>query len=232
MRKLFSLVLMLFLSLAVHGEQLHPILTLGSPAPDFALPGADGKVHTLKDYAAKRVVVVVFTCNHCPIAQMYERRIEQLYEDYGKRSVAIVAIQGNDPKALTIDELDSSDISDTLDDMKIRVQYKHLAYPYLYDGATQSITRAYGPQATPHVFIFDKDRRLRYEGRIDNSYRMEMVKNQDARNAIEALRAVKEVPATHTNVFGCSTTWQEKEALREAAERKMEASPVNVEAVD
>jgi len=95
MRKLFSFVLMLFLSLAVHGEQSHPILTLGSPAPDFALPGADGKVHTLKDYAAKRVVVAVFTCNHCPIAQMYERRIEQLYEDYGKRSVAIVAIQGS-----------------------------------------------------------------------------------------------------------------------------------------
>jgi thiol-disulfide isomerase/thioredoxin len=80
MRELFSFVLM------------HPILTLGSPAPDFALPGVDGKVHTLKDYAAKRVVVVVFTCNHCPIAQMYERRIEQLYEDYSKRSVAIVAI--------------------------------------------------------------------------------------------------------------------------------------------
>ena len=116
--------------------------------------------------------------------------------------------------------------------MKIRVQYKHLAYPYLYDGATQSVTRAYGPQATPHVFIFDKDRRLRYEGRIDNSYRMEMVKTQDARNAIEALLAGKEVPVTHTNVFGCSTKWQEKEALREAAERKMEASPVNVEAVD
>jgi peroxiredoxin len=232
MRKLFNFALMLFLSLAVHGEQSHPILTLGSPAPDFALPGADGKVHTLKDYAAKRVVVVVFTCNHCPIAQMYERRIEQLYEDYGKRSVAIVAIQGNDPKALTIDELDSSYISDTLDDMKIRAQYKHLAYPYLYDGATQSVTRAYGPQATPHVFIFDKDRRLRYEGRIDNSYRMEMVKTQDARNAIEALLAGKEVPVTHTNVFGCSTKWQEKEALREAAERKMEASPVKVEAVD
>jgi peroxiredoxin len=194
MRKLFSFALMLFLSLAVHGEQSHPILTLGSPAPDCALPGADGKVHTLKDYAAKRVVVVVFTCNHCPIAQMYERRIEQLYEDYGKRSVAIVAIQGNDPKALTIDELDSSYISDTLDDMKIRAQYKHLAYPYLYDGATQSVTRAYGPQATPHVFIFDKDRRLRYEGRIHNSYRMEMVKTQDGATRLKHFWPAKKFP--------------------------------------
>ena len=232
MSNLFCFVLMVLLSLTVHGEQLHPVLTLGAPAPDFVLPGVDGKIHTLKDYAASRVLVVVFTCNHCPIAQMYERRIEQMYEDYGKRGVAIVAIQGNDPKALTIDELDSSDISDTLDDMKIRVKYKQLAYPYLYDGATQSVTRAYGPQATPHVFIFDKDRRLRYEGRIDNSYRMEMVKTQDARNAIEALLAGKEVSVTHTNVFGCSTKWQEKEALRETAERKLEASPVNVESVD
>ena len=87
-------------------------------------------------------------------------RIEQMYEDYGKRGVAVVAIQGNDPNATTIGELDSSDIGDTLEEMKIRVQYKHLHYPYLYDGATQSVTRAYGPQATPHVFVFDKDRRF------------------------------------------------------------------------
>jgi peroxiredoxin len=144
----------------------------------------------------------------------------------------VVAIQGNDPKAITIDELDSSDISDTLDEMKIRVQYKHLHYPYLYDGATQAVTRKYSPQATPHVFIFDKDRRLRYEGRMDNSYRIEMVKTQDARNAIDALLANKEVAVTHTPVFGCSTKWQEKKALREASERKLDAQPVDVELVD
>lgn len=232
MRKLFTLALTMLLSSTLHGQTQHPILSLGSPAPDFSLPGADGKTHKLSDYASSRVLVVVFTCDHCPIAQMYERRIEQLYEDYGKRGVAVVAIQGNDPKALTIDELDSSDISDTLDEMKIRVQYKHLHYPYLYDGATQAVTRKYGPQATPHVFIFDKDRHLRYEGRMDNSYRIEMVKTQDARNAIDALLAGKDVPVTHTAVFGCSTKWQEKEALREASERKLEAQPVNVELVD
>jgi len=232
MQKLFTFVLISLIPMALHGQHLHPILALGSSAPDFSLPGVDGKTHKLSDYASSRVLVVIFTCNHCPIAQMYEHRIEQLYEDYGKRGVAVVAIQGNDPKALTIDELDSSDISDTLDEMKIRVQYKHLHYPYLYDGATQSVTRAYGPQATPHMFIFDKDRRLRYQGRMDNSYRIEMVKTQDARNAIEALLANKEVPVTHTAVFGCSTKWQEKEALREAAERKLEAQPVSVEPID
>jgi len=232
MRKLFTLVPIALLSLTLCGQTQHPILALGSPAPDFALPGVDGKTHKLSDYESSRVLVVVFTCDHCPIAQMYEHRIEQLYEDYGKRGVAVVAIQGNDPKALTIDELDSSDISDTLDEMKIRFQYKHLHYPYLYDGATQAVTRKYGPQATPHVFIFDKDRHLRYEGRMDNSYRTELVKTQDARNAIDALLANKEVQVTHTAVFGCSTKWQEKETLREASERKLEAQPVTVELVD
>src|SRR5277367_5139024 len=212
----------LLASLSIWGQQTHSILPLGSPAPDFSLPGVDGEIHKLSDYASSPVLVVVFTCNHCPIAQMYERRIEQLYEDYGKKGVAVVAIQGNDPKAIRIDELDSSDVSDTLDDMKIRVQYKHLHYPYLYAGDTTSVTRAYGPQATPHVFIFDKDRRLRYEGRVDNSYRIEMVNTQDARNAIDALLANREVPVKKTGVFGCSTKWQEKEASRLESLRKID----------
>jgi peroxiredoxin len=232
MRKLYILALMLVMSLTLDAQIAHPILPLGSLAPDFSLPGVDGKVHRLKDYAGSRVLVVVFTCNHCPIAQMYEQRIEKLYEDYGPRGVAVVAIQGNDPKALTIDELDSSDISDTLEEMKIRVQYKHLHYPYLFDGATQAVTRKYGPQATPHLFVFDQGRHLRYEGRMDNSYRIEMVKTQDARNAIDSLLANKEVATPHTPVFGCSTKWQEKEALREAAERKLEMQPVDVQLVD
>jgi peroxiredoxin len=227
---LFAFVILL--SVSLWGQQAHPILPLGSPAPDFALPGVDGKIHKLSDYASSPILAVVFTCNHCPIAQMYERRIEQLYEDYGKRGVAVVAIQGNDPKAIRIDELDSSDVSDTLDDMKIRVQYKHLHYPYLYAGDAESVTRAYGPQATPHVFIFDKDRRLRYEGHFDNSYRIEMVKTHDAQNAIDDLLAGKEVAVKHTGVFGCSTKWSEKSEQREAAERKLEAEPVHVEKVD
>ncbi|WP_236657396.1 redoxin domain-containing protein [Acidisarcina polymorpha] len=232
MRKFFGMVLMLAASLTLRGETTHPILAVGSQAPDFSLPGVDGKIHKLSDYASSPILVVVFTCNHCPIAQMYERRIEQLYEDYGKRGVAVVAIQGNDPNATTIDELDSSDLGDTLDDMKTRVQYKKLHYPYLYDGATQSVTRAYGPQATPHVFVFDKERHLRYEGRFDNSYRIEKVTTQDARNAVDDLLAGKPIAVTHTAVFGCSTKWQEKEALRAAYEQKLEAQPVNLDLVD
>ena len=226
---MWRMICLLLLTFSVSAQNAHPILALGSPAPDFSLPGVDGQTHHLADYAASPILVVVFTCNHCPIAQMYEQRIQQLETDYRSRGVAVVGIQPNDPKALRIDELDSSDISDTLDEMKIRVEYKHLRYPYLYDGETQSVARAYGPQATPHVFIFDKDRKLRYEGRMDNSYRQELVNSQDARNAIEALLANHEVPVKKTGVFGCSTKWQEKEASRVESLRKIEEQPVKLE---
>jgi len=229
MWKLFA-VLLITLG-AASAEEVHPILALGSQAPDFSLPGVDGQIHKLSDYASSPILVVVFTCNHCPIAQMYEKRIQQLATDYKDKGVAVVAIQGNDPQAIRIDELASSDVSDTLPEMKIRVQYKHLTYPYLYDGDTQKVTRAYGPQATPHVFIFDQQRHLRYEGRIDNSYRTELVKTQDARNAIDALLAHKEVAVKHTGVFGCSTKWSEKAAGRQAALEKIDEQPVTVETI-
>src|SRR5580692_3097689 len=228
-KKMWRLICLFLLTFPAWGQNAHPILPLGSSAPDFSLPGVDGKVHSLADYGSSPILVVVFTCNHCPIAQMYEQRIQQLEADYRDRGVAVVAIQPNNPKAIRIDELDSSDISDTLDEMKIRVAYKNLHYPYLYDGETQSVTRAYGPQATPHVFIFDKDRKLRYEGRVDNNYRKELVNSQDARSAIDSLLANREVPVKKTGVFGCSTKWQEKEASRIEALRKIDEQPVRVE---
>jgi peroxiredoxin len=229
MRKICTVILFLAFTFAAWAEEVHPILPLGSPAPNFELPGVDGRTHKLSDYAASPVLVVVFTCNHCPIAQMYETRIQKLADDYHSRGVAVVAIQPNVPEAIRIDELDSSDMSDSLDEMKLRAQYKHLHYPYLYDGATQSVARAYGPQATPHVFIFDRERHLRYEGRMDNSYRVELVKSQDARNAIEAFLAQKDVAVKHTGVFGCSTKWKEKEASRLEGLRKIESQPVRLE---
>jgi peroxiredoxin len=226
---MWRILILVTFSLGVWAQESHPILAPGSPAPNFELPGVDGKTHKLADYAASPVLVVVFACNHCPISQMYERRIAELTADYKDRGVAVVAIQPNDPKAIVIDELDSSDMSDSLEEMKIRAQYKHLTYPYLYDGETQSVTRAFGPQATPHVFVFDSGRRLRYEGRMDNSYRAELVKTHEARDAIDALLEHREVAVKHTGVFGCSTKWREKEAARLAALRKIEAQPVLLE---
>jgi peroxiredoxin len=232
MPRALTALLLFLISLPLCAQPAHPILAEGAAAPDFTLPGVDGKIHKLSDYAASPVLVVIFTCNHCPIAQMYEHRIEELYTDYRQKGVAVVAIQGNDPKAIRIDELDSSDVSDTLADMKIRVAYKHLDYAYLYAGDTPSVTSAYGPQATPNVFIFDKTRHLRYQGRFDNSYRIEKVKTHDAQNAIDALLAGKAVAVTHTGVFGCSTKWPEKLAQREETDRKIEAEPVHLDKVD
>ncbi len=223
------LALTVLLSLAAWAQQAHPILAIGSAAPDFDLPGIDGSNHKLADYASSPILVVVFTCNHCPIAQMYERRIAQLATDYADRGVSVVAIEPNDPKAITIDELDSSDMSDSLEEMKVRAQYKHLSYPYLYDGETQSVTDAYGPQATPHAFVFDSSRRLRYEGRVDNSYRSELVTTHEVRDAIDALLARREVAVKHTGVFGCSTKWKEKHAAQLEALRKIESQPVQLE---
>jgi peroxiredoxin len=225
------LLVLLLVSLTASAEESHPILPLGSAAPNFVLPGVDGKTHQLSDYASSPVLVVAFLCNHCPISQMYERRVEQLAADYKSKGVAVVAIEPNDPKAIRIDELDSSDTSDSLAEMKIRAQYKHITYPYLYDGETQEVTRAYGPQATPHVFIFDKQRHLQYEGRIDNSYRTELVKTNDARDAIDALLNQREVAVRHTGAFGCSTKWKEKSADRLAALEKIAEQPVSVELV-
>jgi len=219
------------LTLTAQAASDHPILQPGSKAPDFSLPGIDGKTHSLADYASSPVLVIVFTCNHCPIAQMYEQRISQLAADYNKRGVAVVAIQPNAPEALRVDELDCSDISDSLEEMKIRAEYKHLSYPYLYDGETQQTARAYGPQATPHVFIFDRERRLKYEGRMDDNYRLERVKSQDARAAIEAVLAGRAPAAAHTGVFGCSTKWKEKEAARLEAQRKLDSLPVKLDMV-
>src|ERR1700733_11047495 len=187
-----------------------PILKIGAHAPDFNLPGIDGKTHSLADYSSSKVLVVIFNCDHCPIASMYEKRIKQLVSDYGSRSVSIVVIMGNDPKAIHLSEKGHTDLGDTLPEMKLRAAYRHFNYPYLYDGDTQAVALKYGPTATPHAFIFDQQRILRYEGRIDSNQREELATKHEARDAIEALLAGKAVPVTDTPAVGCSTKWAYK----------------------
>lgn len=208
-----------------------PVLKVGSPAPDFNLPGVDGKMHRLQDYASSKVLVVIFSCDHCAIASMYERRIKQLTSDYRNRGVSVVVIMGNDPKALHLVEIGHSDVGDSFADMKLRAAYRHFNYPYLYDGDTQSVTRKYGPTATPHVFIFDQHRILRYEGRIDNNPREELATKHEARDAIEALLAGKPVLVQDTPVVGCSTKWAYKEAGVSEEVAETNAKPVTLEMV-
>jgi len=228
---MWRLFLLLIVPLFAFADEPHPTLALGSPAPDFSLPGIDGKTHTLSEYAGSKVLVVVFTCNHCPTAQLYEPRIKKLADDYRGKDVKLVAIQPNNPDAIRLDELGYTDVSDSLDEMKIRAAYRHFNFPYLYDGDKQETARAYGPKATPHVFIFDRERNLRYEGRVDNSQRESLVKTQDARNAIEALLADKPVTVAHTGVFGCSTKWISKQASRLEEMKKIESEPVRLDLV-
>jgi thiol-disulfide isomerase/thioredoxin len=224
---------LLFLTLAtaapVHAaEDGPPVLPIGAPAPDFCLPGIDDQTHCLKDYASSKVLAIIFTCNHCPTAQLYETRIKQLVEDYQDRGVTLVAIEPNNPEAVRLDELGYTDVSDSFAEMKIRAVYRRFNFPYLYDGETQKVSRAYGPTATPHLFIFDSERRLRYEGRVDNNPREPLVTRRDARLAMDALLAGKPVAVPKTPSLGCSTKWMYKEQSRREAIAKIENEPVTV----
>lgn len=206
-------------------------LEIGDAAPDFDLPGVDDKNHQLAQYADAKVLMVLFTCNHCPTAQAYESRLNQLYADYSEKGVALVAISPNDPSAVRLDELGYSDLGDTLADMKVRAKEADYKYPYLYDGENQKVALAYGVLATPHVFIFDAERKLQYKGRIDDS-EVKTPTSNDARNAIDALLAGKEVPVPVTRPFGCSTKWMTKRAGAAESMKKWSAEPVELTTID
>ncbi len=207
-------------------------LPLGSPAPDFTLPGVDGRDYALKDFAAAKLLVVVFTCNHCPSAQAYEERIKQLTSDYQKKGVAVVAIMPNDAKSVRLDELSWTDLSDSFPEMKIRARDRHFNFPYLYDGDAESVSRAYGPVATPHAFVFDAARKLRYAGALDDSERGKHVQKSYVRDALEALLAGQEPPVTKSKVVGCSVKWAGKAETVRAYLETVAAEPVSLVPAD
>ena len=207
-------------------------LALGSAAPDFKLPGVDGRKHALKDFKSARILLIVFTCNHCPTAQYYEPRLKQLVADYKDKGVATVAIMPNDPKSVRLDELGWTDLSDSFDEMKVRAKEQKFDFPYLYDGDTEGVARAYGPVVTPHAFVFDKQRKLRYVGAIDDSERVQHVTKHYVRDALDALLAGKEVPVAKTKVAVCSIKWAGKTDLVKAYMDKLATEPVSVSRVD
>ena len=211
----------------------HTPLAIGSKAPDFKLKGVDGKMYSLASFNSSKILVIVFTCDHCPTAQAYEQRLIQLTKDYKPRGVAVVAIMPNDPKSVQLDELGYADLGDSFEEMKIHAKRKHFNFPYLFDGDHETVAQAYGPVATPHVFIFDKDRILRYQGRIDDVEKPTGTpKNLDTKNAIDALLAGKEVRVKTTKVFGCSIKWAEKENLVAKSDKEWAANPVTLETID
>ena len=147
-----------------------PTLKPGAKAPDFNLPGIDGKNWKLSDFDKSKILVVIFTCVHCPTAQYYEERIKQLVVDYKDKGVGFVAISPNDPESVRPDEKGYTDLGDTLEDMKIRARDHQFNFPFLMGGGQyEAVSKAYGAKATPHAFIFDAERKLQYVGRIDDS---------------------------------------------------------------
>lgn len=210
----------------------YPVLPLGSPAPDFALPGVDGRTYRLKDFADAKLLAIVFTCNHCPTAQAYEERLKQLVDDYRPRGVAFLAVNPNSPDAVRFDELGYTDLDDTLESMKIRAAHKEFNFPYVDDGPTQTTSKRFGPVATPHVFVFDGERRLRYQGRIDNSEREDLVTRRDTRAALDALLAGRAPSPAETKVFGCSTKWGDKAESNRRWMEKVRGEAVALESAD
>lgn len=206
-------------------------LEIGAAAPDFKLPGVDGRDYSLGDFAKSKLLLVVFTCNHCPTAQAYEERIVQLHRDYQEKGVALIAISPNDDAAVRLDELGYTDVGDSFADMKLRAKERDFKFPYLYDGETQQASQAFGVVATPQVFLFDANRKLRYVGRIDNSDVKE-VTSHDTRNALEALLAGKPVPVEKTRTFGCSTKWAEKRSEATTSLEKWNQEPVTLNTLD
>ena len=207
-------------------------LAIGSVAPDFDLPGVDGRRYSLASFADAKVLVLVFTANHCPTAQAYEGRIEAIAADYARRGVKVVLVSPNDPLALRLDEQSYTDLGDTLEEMKIRAKDRGWTMPYLYDGETEAMSRKYGPVATPHVFVFDAERRLRYAGRVDNNENPVKARTRDTRDAIEAVLAGRPVAVETTKTFGCSVKWSDKRGGVKEGFEKWAQEPVALEAAD
>ena len=233
MPKPIALLLTVLCALSLHAESVTPLKT-GAAAPDFDLPGIDGHKHQLKEYAKTDVLAIIWLSNHCPDSHASEGRVKKLVEDMKGKSFALVAINPNNPAGLRLDELGYSKYNDSLDEMKLYAKEQGFNFPYLYDGETQATAHVYGCLATPHIFVFDKERKLRYQGRLDDSRYADAttVKSQDARNAIDAVLAGKEVAVTETKVHGCSTKWMSKQDLVAKDDEKWAKGTVDVETID
>jgi peroxiredoxin len=173
-------------------------LTLGTTAPQFDLPGVDGRNHSLDDYADVPVLALVQSCNHCPYVQAWEARMKTLQDELGPRGFRLVAISSNDADSYPEDSFDA---------MRARAEREEFNFDYLYD-ADQAIARALGSVRTPEVFLFDATRRLVYHGAIDDSRDDRAVSVSYLRDAVEAVLAGEAPPIADTAAVGCTIKWR------------------------
>jgi peroxiredoxin len=234
LHKLFLACLALVLASAARAEEGVQDLQIGDPAPDFSLIGIDDQIHRLADYSDGKILMIFFTSNHCPTSHGAAARLKEFLDDYRSRGLTFVAINPNHPDGLSIDELGFSKYNDGFEDMKRYAADEGFDFPYLYDGETQAVAKAYGCLATPHVFIFDAERKLRYKGRFDDSPYAEAstVKSPDARNAVEAMLEGRPVPVAVTKPHGCSTKWKSKQTDVARKMEQWDRTPVDVDTID
>jgi peroxiredoxin len=174
-------------------------LTLGNKAVPFSLPGIDGKTHSLAEYADKSVIIVIFSCNHCPYVQAWEDRIIDIQTDYNEQGIQIIAINPNDaPKSP----------EDSFQKMQECARSKGFNFIYLHD-ATQEVARAYGAERTPEVFVFDQNTILQYHGAIDDNFREpKEVKQHYLQDALDSLLKGEQPPMVETRPVGCPIKWK------------------------
>lgn len=173
-------------------------LKIGSKLPDFSLPGIDGKNYSLSSFQNSKVLVVMFTCNHCPYVQAYENRLIKLQKDFKDKGVSFVAVNAND-------EINYPE--DSFENMVKRAKEKGFNFPYLRD-KTQEVAKEFGASYTPEIFVFDDKRTLQYHGRIDDNWQEpEKVTKHHLKEAIEALLANKTIDRADTQAIGCTVKW-------------------------
>lgn len=174
-------------------------LKIGSIAPDFKLIGVDGKSYSLSSFSDKKILIVIFSCNHCPYVQAYEERIISMQKDFAEKGVQLVAINSNE---------DVNYPEDSFNEMIKRSKEKKYNFPYLRD-ESQQVARAYGATHTPEIFLFDEQRKLRYHGKIDDNWKEpEKVKFTYLRDAINEVLEGKEVSIPETFSIGCTIKWK------------------------
>jgi len=174
-------------------------LKLGSPAPDFNLAGVDDKKYSLSTFADREVLIIIFSCNHCPYVKAYEGRMKQLQEDYANKGVVVVAINSND--AINYPE-------DSFEEMKKRAESENFNFAYLRD-EDQSTAKDYDATHTPEIFLFDKERKLAFHGKIDDNWQEpDKVVNNYLRDALDELLDGKEISVPETFTIGCTIKWK------------------------
>jgi peroxiredoxin len=178
-------------------------LQIGQSAPDFKLPGVDGKQYSLANFKDAKLLVIVFSCNHCPYVVGSEDRMIKFANDYAGRGLKLVAINSNE----LVHHPD-----DSFDHMVARAKEKKFPFPYLRD-ESQDVARAYGALRTPHFYVFDAQRKLRYTGRMDDNPKMESAaRTHELRDAVDAILAGKNPAIEQINPLGCNVKWKGQDA--------------------